>query len=296
MELGRAVSQYIRTRRNAGEWSAITASDARYTLTRFNNLYPNRKLAGIRRDDIERWLAGRRDTLSDRALARELSCVRTFFRWSTERGWITRDPTRGIKGPRRQEDEPRNLSRAEVSATILAAPDNRARLIISLMIQSGLRRGEVASARIENIAWRDQIMLVRGKGSKERIVPLPDETMEMLALYLSEHPASHGPLIRSYERPRDALTANYIGSMVSRVMYDAGVKQRPYDGKSAHAYRHSCADHMLEEGADVREVQELLGHESIATTNRYTKRRRAATTLRQAAGGRRYADPPDVVA
>lgn len=289
-DLGGKAFRYVRIRRDAREWAPTTCRDNRYILERFVRLYPDLDLKRVRRKHIEKWMSSR--DISASSVARELSVVRTFFRWSLDRGWITNDPTRGITGPKRPEDPPRNLPGADITRLLTAVPDARARLICLLMVQEGLRRAEVAGLLVENLDVTNRLLRVRGKGGRVRELPYSDETAEAIRAYVSEYPTRLGPLIRSYTHPRDGLTPPAVGMLVSGWMRDAGIKVHAYDGRSGHALRHSAASDMLDHGADPRDVQEFLGHQDLSTTDRYLKRQRAATKLRKAASGRSYLSPP----
>jgi site-specific recombinase XerD len=104
------------------------------------------------------------------------------------------------------------------------------------------------------------------------------------------HP--QGPLIRSQIHPRRGISAEYVGKLAVQWMRAAGIKYAAFDGRSAHALRHTCASHMLEHGADIREVSEMLGHSGLQATQTYLRRLRAAGPLRKAAAGRSYLPGP----
>ncbi len=130
------------------------------------------------------------------------------------------------------------------------------------------------------------MILVRGKGGHERVLPVSDETWDALLQYLDDHPAGAGPLIRSYRQHWAGLRADTVSGMVSVWMADAGLKRRARDGISGHALRHSAAGHMLKGGAHLRDVQAALGHASLQTTQRYLPT--VVNDLREAMGGRKY--------
>lgn len=289
LELRVAATRYVRARQTAGEFSPATVADVRAQLHRFADAIGPIPLERVRRRHIEKWIAGL--DLAPTSLRTRLSTVRTFFAWCADRGWTVTDPMRGIRGPRCDTPPPRNLTGAEVTATLSAAPDSRARLIVLLTVQEMLRRSEVTKLTLADIDRTARVLRVMGKGSKERIVPLTDETHEAMMLYLAEHPSAQGPLIRSYLDPRSGITPGYVTKIVRDILYAAGVKQAPYDGRSTHAFRHTGANDMLDQGADVRDVQEILGHAYQSTTSRYARRRIAMGRLRDAAGGRKYSPP-----
>jgi site-specific recombinase XerD len=285
MDVRAAVQRYVRHRRDVDGLSPNTITSIRYQLIRFADLH-EMPIARVRRRHIERWLASLEVAATSKATA--FSNVRTFFRFAEDHDWIQRDPTRGIRGPRVSKSLPKNMAHDEVHALLLHAPDQRARVILFLAVQDALRRGEVAGALIENIDRVAKVITVKGKGGKERIVPLSDETMDAIYDYLAVFPAARGPLIRSYSRPRHGITPGYVGKVVATWMRGAGVKRAAWDGRSMHALRHTAATDMIDQGADARDVQEILGHAYLSTTSIYTKRKAAMDRLKTAAGGRRY--------
>ena len=106
------------------------------------------------------------------------------------------------------------------------------------------------------------------------------ETVEAIRAYLREWPTASGPLIRSYQFPTRPLGAEHIGRMIGRVMYDAGIKDRPHDGRSGHALRHTSVGAMLDAGADLRDVIGQTGHENLSALEPYTRRRQNVARIR----------------
>jgi integrase/recombinase XerC len=142
-------------------------------------------------------------------------------------------------------------------------------LIVLWMIQAGLRCCEIERLQIGDIDRGRRMARLTGKAGHERFVWLPDELEDALNAYLREYPASSGPLIRSYRRPNMPLRADTISGMVTQWMWEAGIKVAARDGVSAHAGRHTAATDMLLNGASARDVQYVLGHAHLATTERY---------------------------
>jgi site-specific recombinase XerD len=130
------------------------------------------------------------------------------------------------------------------------------------------------------------MMLVRGKGGHERVLPISDETMDALNRYLAEHPGGAGPLVRSYHDEKSPITATHLGHLVAQWMLDAGIKQAAHDGRGCHSGRHTMASDMVRAGESLRNVQAALGHESISTTQIYLPW--VIGDLRKAMGGRQY--------
>src|SRR5690606_13059056 len=198
-----------------------------------------------------------------------LSVFRGFARWLVATGRVKSDPTVGIRSPRQPRHLPRALTRCQSTRVVAACPDTRARLMVLLMLQEGLRRGEVAAIQTGDVDLARLELDVRGKGgggAVTRRLPISDETQRALDAYLAECPPVAGPLIRSYRDPQAGVSAPTVGRIVADVMARAEVKQRPRDGRSAHALRHSCANDMLDGPADVHQVQAALGHRSPVAT------------------------------
>lgn len=263
------VAKYLRERSARQELAASNLKNLRWILVTFAVTCPDDP-ALIRRRHVERWLE--QQQVSPGTLRTRLSTVRTFCRWLVLNGHIRIDPTVGIAGPRKVRHLPRALPRGDVAATLMACANTRARLIVSLMVQEGLRRAEVAGIQTGDVDLRARLLVVRGKGDAERYLPITDPTMRALAAYLVEHPMSAGPLIRSFADPRRALAPPTVGRIVTAAMRAGGVKHRAHDGRSAHALRHTAASDVLEQGAHIVQVQAMLGHESLETTRKYLRR------------------------
>jgi integrase/recombinase XerC len=289
MGMARLALRYVAEREQRGDLTHDTARGIRYRLLDFAEHAPDRPRA-VRRKHVERWMADTRLAASTRKL--RLSALRGFCAWLLEHRHIDRDPTAGVKAPKTPQRQPRNLHADESPRLVMHAPDSRARFMILLQLQEGLRCVELERAQVGDIDRGRAVMAVRGKGSGghvSRSVPLSVETLAALDDYLAEHPAPAGPLIRSYQNPGRSLTARYISALMSTWMTEAGIKRAPRDGKSAHACRHTCATDMVDAGADVLAVQRALGHASITSTQVYL--RGVTPELRAAMGGRSYTKP-----
>ena len=180
---------------------------------------------------------------------------------------------------------PRNLSPEDVLA-ILAVCDDRERVVTILMLQLGLRRGEVARLRVEDVDTTNRVVLVRGKGEHERVLPVPAQAAAELRRWLGGQRITSGPVIRSRTCPARGVRPETIGDMLGKVMYRAGVKACGWDRVSGHSLRHTSVADMLRHGAHVRDVQRIAGHASIVTTERYMPL--VVDTLEAAVGGRSY--------
>ena len=207
-------------------------------------------------------------------MARKISAIRTFGRYLRREGHLDLDPAAQSVAPRRVQTLPVHLTEAEMD-TLLAQPDVdqplglRDRAILELFYASGLRLSELEALDLDSVDLRARMVRVMGKGAKERIVPFNDTTKKAIAAWLKER----GPLV---ERGKgDPLFVNFRGSRLTGrsvqrlVARYVGLCSTRF-GISPHALRHSFATHLLERGADLRAIQELLGHVALSTTQRYT--------------------------
>lgn len=285
------VEQYLRHRLGQRTLSWASARNSRSHLTRFAELLADVPVHELAPEHIERWKESR-SHLAASSRRGQFSTVRSFCAWLVKAGYLLTNPALEIPAPR----EPRSVCRAmnaeDVGAVLDIAPDSRGRAIVWLMLGMGLRCCEVAQLELGHWNRRAEEMTVRGKGSHERVVAVPGEVAAALLAYLDEHPATAGPLIRSYRRPGQALTADTLSGMVSEWMRAAGVKRASRDGVSAHALRATAASDILDACNDLRVVQEFLGHENLSTTAIYLRRAGLPKMRKAMADRRKYPRRP----
>lgn len=213
-----------------------------------------------------------RHGVESRSAARKLSCLRGFYKWLLLDKRIDRDPTVNLESPSTWKVLPKSLAETEVAAMLERADVKdadavalRDRAILELLYAGGLRVSELTGLHVEDLSLDAGRVLVRGKGDKERIVPLGRTAVDAVEKYLRE---GRGQLQRK-ARASGALFLSVRGAPLTRQWIWRLVKSS--DGHaSPHMLRHSCATHMVEHGADLRTVQTLLGHADIATTQVYT--------------------------
>jgi len=208
-------------------------------------------------------------------IARKVSALRGFYGFLTDEKIIRRDPTQDFTAPRLNRPLPKILSLDEVER-LLAAPDSetpmglRDQAMLEVLYATGLRASELVDLRLEDMNLRVGFLRCIGKGNKERLVPLNETAIEKLKGYLRD---GRDKILR--ERRSPALFVSRLGRKMSRVAFwqlikryalAAGIRKPP----SPHVLRHSFATHLLERGADLRVIQELLGHTDISTTQIYT--------------------------
>ncbi len=237
--------------------------------------YEGYRAADIGTAEIERYLSERIEkSLAKRSQARMLSSFRSFFNWCVEEGEVKENPCDRIDAPKLGKYLPAVLSVEEVDA-ILSSVDTktatglRSRAILEVLYGCGLRVSECTGLRISHVHLDEGYVDVVGKGNKQRIVPLGEMATEAIRNYLPVRPE---PAARPFE---DTLFLNKAGRPLSRVSVFNLVKEQAmaagiHKEISPHTFRHSFATHLIEGGADLRVVQEMLGHESILTTEIYT--------------------------
>ena len=231
--------------------------------------------AAISAEDITRYLGHVTEKgLSKRSSARLLSSLRSFFDWCVQEGEIKDNPCDRVDAPKLGKYLPAVLSVEEVTA-ILESVDlkkpfgKRDRAILEVLYGCGLRVSEAANLLLSHVYLAEGFVNVIGKGDKQRLVPLGEVAADAIRAYLEDRPS---PSARAYE---DYLFLNRFGKPLSRVSLFKLVKDQAMAAGiqkeiSPHTFRHSFATHLIENGADLRIVQEMLGHESILTTEIYT--------------------------
>jgi integrase len=198
------------------------------------------------------------------------------------------DPTFGLLLPKKPEVVHRALTPEQVARLFSVCADNRERLVVSLGVQEGLRAGEQVRLELGDIDRKNGWLLIRGKGNKQREVPLTDETAALIDAYLEEWPPPRtGTLLRSYHDGASPLSANWAIGVGTSVFSRAGLKRYARDGMSLHACRHTAATDVAEKCKDPYVVQEFLGHASVDTGRIYVKRA-ARGPLAEAVRGRTY--------
>lgn len=217
----------------------------------------------------------RSSKLSGPTVARTLSSTRMFFRFLAQEGVIPHDVSETLDSPRLWKRIPTVLSYEEVES-LLGAPsgkgalDVRDRALLETLYATGARASEVATLRLKNVNLDARYVRCTGKGSKERVVPLGGKAVEALRDYLERsRPALAGPSSPDglfLSRRGKGMTRGEIWAAVKRRAAEAGIRKNV----SPHTLRHSFATHLLKGGANLRAVQELLGHASVSTTELYT--------------------------
>jgi len=216
--------------------------------------------------------------LSKTSVARALAAVRSLYRWLAQEGVVEQNPAKLVSTPRRPKTLPRVPTIEELNSALdgtmpeVASFPERDRVMFELLYGCGIRNSELVGINLDDISMSNQAILIRGKGKKERYVPFGESARAALAAYL----AWRGQLLASVKKSTPALllngrgariTTRSVGRIIKRIAIAKGLSPEVHP----HTLRHAFGTHMLEEGADLRAIQELLGHERLATTERYTR-------------------------
>lgn len=219
--------------------------------------------------------------LQKASAARALASIRSWFKWLARRGYVEQNPASLVATPKLPKHLPRVPTIEQINRVVDAAKDETAawperdRAIFELLYGCGIRNAELVGLDLGDIHWANEAILVRGKGRKERHVPLGDAAALALRAYLPERAArlaaagksTDALLVNVRLRGAGRLTTRSVGRIVKQIAVAHGLAAEVHP----HTLRHAFGTHMLEEGADLRAIQELLGHERLSTTQRYTQ-------------------------
>ena len=230
--------------------------------------------AGVRPETIRHWLRTLDGAAERSSIARKLAAVRGLFRFLLDTGWLGADPTIGIATPKARRKLPAHLTLDDVDRLLVTPRADtllglRDRAILELLYSSGLRVSELAGLDWERVDADAALVRVLGKGRKERVVPVGRPALRALADYRTAcagagHAVASGPVFRNARGGR--LTSRSVARLMERHVLASGTATKA----TPHALRHTFATHLLGAGADLRAIQELLGHASLSTTQRYT--------------------------
>jgi integrase/recombinase XerC len=244
-------------------------------------------------DHVRAWLASLHRRRSPATLGRKLASVRSFFRWMVREGSRPDDPTAGLPMPKLEKRLPRPLSVDDCEQLITRdqrvlnqpAPEGgerarrsgwmrlRDRALVELLYGTGIRIGELVALDVRDLELRAQEIRVLGKGGKERVVPIPEQARRALATWVDVRRGPglmSEPLFISLRARREEKPRRLAAREARRILGERAVRADLAEHVHPHRLRHSYATHLLDMGADLREIQELLGHASLSTTQKYT--------------------------
>lgn len=268
----RYIEKFLNYLKIEKEYSQHTLLNYTIDLRYFSSFLRGKSIEEVDSFDIRKFLAElKAKDFSKKTIARRISCLRSFFRFLVREGYIRNNPFLAIRTPKLDRKLPLFLTVDEVTKLIESPeedlPGLRDRAILETIYSTGIRISELVGLNIEDIDFIGGAVKVRGKGKKERLVPIGDKALKAIKNYLEKR----SPLFKENK----AIFLNNRGRRITvrgvRLIVDKYVAKTALREKvSPHTLRHSFATHLLERGADLRAVQELLGHASLSTTQIYT--------------------------
>ncbi|MBI2104337.1 MAG: tyrosine recombinase XerC [Candidatus Omnitrophica bacterium] len=264
--------QYLSVERNASDY---TCRNYAFDLELFFRFLGHRRLGALTPLDVRRFVAhlsaGRS---SRRTIARRLSCLRSFFRFLCREGRLDHNPAESVPTPRLERRLPSFLDEGQVTRLLGTPADEkwlglRDRAILETLYSTGMRVSELAGLNREDLDEISGTAVVRGKGKKERLCPIGATALGAIRRYVAARPSGKRlrvPYALFVSQKGTRLTVRQVDRLLARYVRQANLPK----AISPHSLRHSFATHLLDRGADLRSVQELLGHANLSTTQIYT--------------------------
>ncbi len=265
---------YLKVEKNYSPHTLLSYS---HDLETFYNFLKEKSIGEVEKDFLRRYLASMSvEQLSKRTVARRMASLRTFFRFLTREGYLEKNPMGAVRNPKQDKMLPMVLDEKEISS-LLESPSSdlfgrRDRAILETLYSTGMRVSEIVRLDLEKVDFIGGVCRVLGKGNKERLCPIGSRALKCIREYLE---------IRDKDKKRNSRalflnhSPNQEGSRITarsicRILDKYIERTCRRDNISPHTLRHSFATHLLDRGADLRSVQELLGHENLSTTQIYT--------------------------
>ena len=278
-EAQRAINKFLRSLRERNA-SAHTIKAYSGDLENFSAYIGSRKWRDIDHVTIRGFLSHLYEKgLGKTSVARSLAAVRSLYRWLAQEGIVEQNPATLVSTPKLAKKLPRVPTMEEMNSVLdgampeIASFPERDRIILELLYGCGIRNSELTGINTDDVHVRQGTILVRGKGKKERIVPFGESAQIALREYLPRRAAA----LEQHKRTAETalltnlrgtrLTTRSVGRIVKAIAVAGGLPREVHP----HTLRHAFGTHMLEEGADLRAIQELLGHARLSTTQRYTQ-------------------------
>jgi len=257
------------------KYSKNTISSYARDLEKYKNYFSNKKvLKNITNKDIKEYIKYLNNKENPRSIARNISCLKSFYKFLLIENYINKNPLENITSPKLKKSLPKVLTEEEVDKLLnIKLIDNysyRNKAMLELMYSSGLRVTELITLKITDIDFDMALVRIFGKGSKERVIPLGEYAIAALEEYVKYH---RGNMLKNkttnylfLSSRGDKMTRQAFFKILKKLAQEQGVKTE----FSPHTLRHSFATHLLKHGADLRSIQELLGHSDVSSTQIYT--------------------------
>lgn len=266
----RYIEKFIRYLEIEKNYSRHTILNYRLDLQDFRAFLGETLIENVDYLSLRKYLATLKEkNLKARTVGRKLSSLRSFFKFLTREGYIKTNPILGLSSPKLDKHLPQFLTEEEVSrliASVLPKDERglRDRAILETFYSTGMRISELVGLRVEDIDFISGVVKVMGKGRKERMLPIGEPAISAIRAYLEKRRKQPDALFLNKNGRR--ITDRGVRNIVEKYIQIASIKQ----AVSPHTLRHSFATHLLNRGADLRSVQELLGHANLSTTQIYT--------------------------
>ena len=266
----RYIEKFMRYLEIEKNYSPHTVLNYRLDLEGFKGFLGGAPLENVDYLTLRKYLAMLKEkNLSVRTIARRLSTLRSFFKFLTREGHLKTNPTLSLSSPKQEKHLPVFLTEDEATKLMEAvvAKDERGlrdKAVLETFYSTGIRISELAGLKVDDIDFIGSVVKVLGKGRKERIVPIGEQAIRAIRTYLEKRKKQSEALFLNKSGKR--MTVRGIRNLVQKYVLIASMKH----GISPHTLRHSFATHLLNRGADLRSVQELLGHVNLSTTQIYT--------------------------
>ncbi|HZZ27914.1 MAG TPA: tyrosine recombinase XerC [Pirellulales bacterium] len=270
--------QYLRVERNASELTIKSyREDMQCLVAYLTETGAPPDPSAITTLDLRGYVASMHESnFAKTTISRRLASMRSFFRFGQREGWATTNPAKPLRNPRKPRDLPHFLSSDDLARLLETPPANQAmglrdRAILETLYSAGLRVSELVGVNDDDLDTAAGVVRVRGKGRKERLAPLGSFAEKAITRWVKVRKID-STLTRQPRRPiftnkfGRRLTTRSVGRLLEKYLKISGLDRRT----TPHTLRHSFATHLLDRGADIRSVQELLGHKSLATTQIYT--------------------------
>lgn len=238
------------------------------------NFLKEKSVLKVQEKDVQMFLNQERQDKNSRTIAHLLTVLNNFYQFLLKNQYLSKNPVEYIELPKLKKTLPTVLSHKEIESLLdielVTKYDYRNKAMLELLYSSGLRVSELVNLTVYDVQLSENIVRIIGKGGKERIVPIDDYATKYLTIYMNEY----RPQLMKKQITND-LFLNNLGKKISRqamfkIIQQIALKKGIRTHFSPHTLRHSFATHLLENGADLRSIQELLGHSSISTTQIYT--------------------------
>jgi len=268
--ISRYIEKFIRYLEIEKNYSGHTILNYRLDLEGFKDFLKDAPIEGVDYLCLRRYLARlKEENLASRSIARKLSALRSFFKFLTREGFLKVNPALSLYSPKIDKHLPQFLTEDEVGRLIEAptSKDERSlrdKAILETFYSTGIRISELVGLNTQDIDFIGGVIKVMGKGKKERLVPIGEHAITAIRDYLDKRKKKSEILFLNKNGNR--ITDRGVRDVVKKYIRLTSIKQ----GVSAHTLRHSFATHLLNRGADLRSVQELLGHANLSTTQIYT--------------------------